>query len=301
MKIERFAMSYEPRSRGMRSRRTTTRKPAASRDRRGGQEYRFAYKEEIPANPDEISSRAMNALEHLGSQRFGMPPYSEHFRRWLLDVESVLNDFKASLPDVANDNFDSLVTQHLSKVRMDLDARIAEEETQSAKITESQGQLADNERKLARLDGDQRAKLHELKRASDKSMKKIRGEINALDEERLSLLRQKPTFLQRIFGGSRDKVDNSSRSIHLKRSDLENRQENLRQRMSSLRATYEEGRKPLVARQKELREELEKLRTSTLDDAVDLRKGACEHLREVISKAISQSPPQQSQEPEEGN
>jgi hypothetical protein len=279
----------------MRSRRTSIKKPA-SRVKRSGEEYQYSYKEATTVNPDEVTSRAMNALEHLGSQRFGMSPYSEHFRRWLLDVESVVNDFRTSLPDFANEDFTTSVTQYLSSIRTELNGRIDAEEKLSAKITEAQGQLAENERKIAQLESDQRTELHELKRTSDKSMKKIRGEIDALDEERLSLIRQKPTLFERIFGGNKSRVDNSSRSIHVKRSDLETRREDLRQRTNALKLSHEEKRKPLLERQKKLRDELDNLRRGTQDDGVEVRKMTCDQLRQAISAAIAHPAAQQSQE-----
>ena len=291
-------MSYEPRSRGMRSRRTTTKKPA-SKEKRTESEYEFSYKESVPVNPQEVSSRAMNALAHLGNQRFGMPPYSEHFRRWILDVEAVLSDFKTSLPNAVSNGFDNSATQLISNIRTELGARISAEEQLSAKVTDLQGQFAENEREIAELESEQRTKMHEAKRDADKSMTKLRGEINALDAERLKLLRQKPTFLERIFGSAKVRVENSSRSLNSKRTDLESRQMGAKQRMSKLKAIYEEKRKPLDARQVELREELVKVRSTALDDAVEIRKTVCEQLRQIVSTAVGQLTSQPSQEGEQ--
>jgi outer membrane murein-binding lipoprotein Lpp len=271
-------------------------KKPASKEKRRGEENEFSYKELAPVNPQEVSSRAMNALEHLGSQRFGMPPYSEHFRRWMLDIDSVLNDFRRLLPDATNENFDKCVTQLAANVRTELDGRIRAEETLSTKVRELQAQLADNERDMAELESEQRIKMHDVKRASDKSMKKLRGEIDALDAQRLRLLRQKPTFLDRILGNAKVRVENSSRSLHSKRTDLESREESLKRHMSVLRNSYEEKRRPLAAQQAKLREELAKLRASTLDDAVEVRETACEQLGQIISSAVAQLTPRKSQE-----
>jgi len=138
-------MTYEPRSRGMRSRRIATKKPA-SKDKRVSDESEYAYEETVPVNPQEVSARVLNALDHLGSQRFGMPPFSEHFRRWMIDIESVLNDFRSLLPDAANESFDTAIAQLVSNIRNELNGRINAEEGLSAKITELLRQLADNER-----------------------------------------------------------------------------------------------------------------------------------------------------------
>jgi len=291
-------MTYEPRSRGMRSRRIATKK-TASKDKTVSEESEYAYEETLPVNPQEVSARVLNALDHLGSQRFGMPPFSEHFRRWMIDIESVLNDFRSSLPDAANESFDTAITQLVSNIRNELNSRINAEEGLSAKITELLRQLADNERELADLESEQRTKVHETKRTTEKSMKKLRGEIDALDAQRLKLLRQKPKFLERLFGSTKMKVENSSRSLHSKQNDLLSKEESLKQRIDVLRSDYEEKRKPLTTRQGELRTKLAELRLTTMDDALEARKVACGQIRQTISVALSQLAPRQGREDEE--
>jgi len=286
-------MSYEPRSRGMRPRRITAKKQA-SKEKKESEESKFAYQENIPVNPQEVSERVVNALDHLGNQRFGMPPFSEHFRRWLLDIESVLNDFRASVPYAADENFDTSIKQLEASIRTELQGRISAEEELSAKIASLLGLLADNERELAELEGEQRTKVREAKRATEKSITKLRGEIDELDAQRLKLLRQKPRFLERLLGGNKTKVESSSRSLHSKRKDLLSSEANLKQRMDALRSNYEAKRKPLTVRQRELKERLAELRSTTMDDALEVRKVACEQLRQTISTALSQQAPEQS-------
>jgi len=288
-------MSYEPRSRGMRSRRIATKKPA-SKSTKGGEENEFFYEEPVPVNPQEVSSRVMNALGHLGSQRFGMPPFAEHFQRWILDVESVLNDFRTSLPKATSDDFAKSSSQLLSNIRSELDARIATEKTLSARITESQRQLSANEREIADLEAKQRTKMHEARRASEKSIEKLRDEIGALDDERLKLLRHKPTILERVFGSVKGRIEGNSRTLQSRRTDLEGREEDLTKRLNSLRSSYDEKRKPLALRREELSGELEKLRATTLDDALEIRMASCEKLRETVAGAVAQLAPKQDQD-----
>jgi len=280
-------MSYEPRSRGMRPRRVATKKPA-SKDKKESEENEFAYRENVPVNPQEASARATNALDHLGNQRFGMAPFSEHFRRWILDIESVLNDFRSSVPAVTNENFETSVEQLVANVRNELASRISAEESLSSKITELLRELSDNERQLTELESDQRIKVREVKRTTENSIKKLRGEIDELDAQRLELLRQKPKLLERLFGGMKTKVEDSSRSLHSKRKDLLSNEATLKQRMRQLRTAYEQKRKPLAERQAELRERLAELRSTNMDDALEVRKVACEQIRQKISGALNQ-------------
>jgi len=283
-------MSYEPRSRGMRPRRVSTKKPP-SKERREAEEDKFAYQESVAVNPQEVSARAMNALDHLGNQRFGMPPFSEHFRRWMVDLQSVLDDFKSTMPAVSNEHFNASVEQLMASVKDELNARIAAEEALSSKITEILKQQTDNERELAELDSEQRTKVHEAKRVTEKSLERLRGEIDDLDEQRLRLLKQKPKFLERLFGGNKSKVEDSSRSLHSKEKDLKSGEASLKKRIDALRLDYRDRRRPLTEHQAELRETLTKLRSTTMDDALEIRKAACEQIRRTISTAFSQPTP----------
>jgi len=287
-------MSYEPRSRGMRSRRPSTKK-LASKAKRMSENQEFAYKEPVSINPQEVASRATNALEHLGTQRFGMPPYSEHFRRWLVDIESVLNEVKTALPETAGEVYTNSVAQLLSAVRTELNNRIGAEDTLSAKVTDLQARLADIERQMMELENEQRSKVHEVKRDSSKSVRRLQGEIDALDAQRLRLLRQETTFLERLFGSRKVRVEEGSRSLNSKRTDLENRTANLQERVGSIRVSYQQRRKPLVDAETTLRRELAELRANSLDDAVEIRKTACDTLRKLISAVVS-DPTSQGQE-----
>ena len=279
----------------MRPRRVAAKKQP-SRDRRESVETEFAYQENIPVNPQEVAARVINALEHLGNQRFGMPPFSEHFRRWMLDIESVLNDFKSSVPPAINASFDTSVDQLVANIRTELNGRISAEENLSAKIAEMLRQLADNERELNELESEQRVKVHEAKRSTEKSMTKLRDEIDELDAERLKLLRQKPRILERLFGGRKTKVEDSSRTLHSKRKDLLSSEEGLKRRVHVLRSTFDEKRRPLTERRDELRGRLTELRSTTMDDALQVRKAACEQIRQAVSDALDQFTPQQRED-----
>ena len=182
----------------------------------------------------------------------------------------------------------------MSNIRSELNTRIETEKTLSTKVAESQRELSATEHEMTELEAQQRTTMNEVRRTSEKSMKKLRGEIDALDGERLKLLRHKPTIVERILGSSKVRIEDNSRSIQLKRSTLQSREQDLKRRVDILRSKYEEKRKPLAIRQAELREELAKLRTITLDDAVEVRRTTCEKLRQIISNAAAQLTLQQN-------
>ena len=288
-------MSYEPRTRGMRSRRAATKKPAL-KEKRTSQENAFPYQEIVPVNPHEVSSRITNALEHLGNQRFALPPFYEHFQRWMKDVESVLADFKDSIPDAADKQYEATVATLMANFRNEITKRIDGEKALSNQITELQKQLSINEVEISDLKKEQRNLTNEAKRGYERSIDKIRGEIDALDAQRLKLLRKKPTVLDRILGRSKDKIEGSSHSLQSKRSALHGKEEKLKLQLDALRSNYQEKRRQVGMRAKESRQQLAELKNSTLDDGLEIRRSLCEQIRLAVEASLDRLTIQQTHE-----
>jgi chromosome segregation ATPase len=279
-------MSYEPRSRGIRSRRITTRKPH-SREKKESQEAKFLYQEPIALAPEQVSSRIMNALEHLGNQRFALAPYSEHFDRWLKDIESVLRDFEDSLPHARTADYDQRVDALMSNVRTELNRRIDTEKTLTSELAEMQKRLAVNDIELSNLEREQRIKIHETKRGYANSMQKLQSEIDSLDQQRLRLLRKKPSLLERIFGTSKTSIEGNTSTLQSKKTTLAGKEKHLKKELDTLRSDYETRRKQTLEREKELREKVDALKATRLDDAVEIRRNACDQLRQIVSDSIN--------------
>jgi len=279
----------------MRSRRAAAKKPAL-KEKRTSQENAFPYQEVIPVDQHEVSSRITNALEHLGSQRFALPPFYEHFQRWMKDVESVLTSFKDSIPEAADKQYEDTVAALMSNIRTELTKRIEGEMALSNQITELQKQLSVHEVEISDLEKEQRNRTHEARRGYEKSIDKIRGEIDALDAQRLKLLRKKPTLLDRILGRSKLKIEGSSHSLQSKRSDLHGKEEKLKLQLDGLRSNYQEKRKEVSMREEELRQQLLELKNSTLDDGLEIRKNVCEQIRLAVETSLDRLRIQQTQE-----
>jgi uncharacterized phage infection (PIP) family protein YhgE len=282
----------------MRSRRAATKKHAL-KEKKTGQENAFPYQEVVPVNQHEVSSRITNALEHLGNQRFALPPFYEHFQRWIKDVESVLADFKDSIPEAADEQYDTTVSTLVSNIRNELTKRIDGEMTLSNQITELQKQLSKYDIEISDLEKEQRNRTNEAKRGYERSIDKIRGEIDALDAQRLKLLRKKPTVLDRILGRSKVKIEGSSHSLQSKRSAIHGKQEKLKEQLDGLRSNYQEKRRQVSIREEELRQQLTKLKDNRLDDGLEVRKSICEQIRRAVEASLDRLAQQTEEKPKE--
>jgi chromosome segregation ATPase len=278
-------MGYEPRMRGRRFRRPLAKKMSA-REKREERGTSIFYHEPEQINPSLISSKSLNAIEHLGNQRFALPPFSEHFQRWVKDLKALLGEFEIQLPDAVDQQYRENVEKLLINVQEALTRHIEAEKNSSSEISDLHRQLAAMESELSKLDHDYKTLSREIKTRHEKSMGKLRAEIDSLDKQRLKILRKRTSFLQRIFGKSESKLEEKTKELQSKRDALGNSRETLKEELDTRKTDYEIRRKRLAEEHQELRVKLGELKENGQDDALEIRKAACEELHRSVSEAV---------------
>lgn len=166
-------MSSEPRMRGSRFGRPAVKRKVA-KERREHREAATFLAESSPVDLDQVRSVTLNSLEHLGIQRFLLPPFSEHFQRWVRDVKAVLTDFEAQLPEPIGEQFKKSVEEKLSNLEAALQELARRETDVSAKLSDTQRQLNAFENKRSKLDSDYKTGTHETRRRYEQSFDKLR-------------------------------------------------------------------------------------------------------------------------------
>lgn len=244
------------------------------------------YEEASPPDPSQIRTATLNSLEHLGNQRFALPPYSEHFQRWMKDIAALLSDFETQLPEAVDEQYKESIEKTLSNLQVALKERTETETSISSKLSDAQQQLAAYEGELSKLDHDYKTRTHEVTRRYEQSFEKLRREIDTLDEERLRILHKKPTLLQKLFRRSDANLEGKANGLRSKKKALGDRKEALKQDLETRRVEYENRRGQVTERLSALRAELEESKGSKLDDALEIRKAACEELRREVSDAV---------------
>lgn len=244
------------------------------------------YQEREQVNPSELSLKVTNALKHLGEQRFALPPYSEHFQRWLKDVHGILTEFETKLSDAVDEQYRNTTQKALTEVDVDLKNRIELEKTSAEASSSMQQQLTATEIELTRVDNEYNKQSRDFRRRHERAFQELQHEIDELGRQRLRFLRRKSSLLDRIFRRSETKLEEKTSSLQSKKNALENRKVLLRNELEKSRADHEIKRKRLVEEQKELRAKLATERANTHDDAVEMRKRTCEELQRAVSEAV---------------
>ena len=279
--------------RGRRFGRPVTKKKLA-KDKRGLRETSRFYEESNPVDLNQIRSVTMNSLEHLGNQRFALPPYSEHFQRWMKDVAALLSDFETRLPEPVDQQLKGTMEKTLSEIENALKERTAIETDVSGRLSETQRQIASHESALQTLENDYKIARHQARRRQEQSFARLRGEVEALEQERSRRLRARPRFFLRIFHRSEANPEQKSDSLREKKAELANSKKELARELEKQRRQYETKRRQIIERLSILRAGLEKSKESKLDDALDTRKAACEQLRTQVDEAVDKILKQQN-------
>jgi chromosome segregation ATPase len=263
-------------------------KKASAREKKEKRGTLVFYQEPERVDPAEVYSKTLNAIEHLGNQRFALPPFSEHFDRWMKDVRAVLTEFETSLPAAIDPQYRTGVEQSLSKVQEVLTRSIEEEKNSSTETANLQQQIAAVERQISSLEQDYKKRIREVRKKYEASVERLRTEIDSLDKQRLRILRKKTSFLRRLFGKSESELEEKTTStLHKKRAALDEGKGRLKQELEKDRTEYENNRKHLVDELEALRAKHANLRGNTLDDAVEARRLACQELHKVVGQAVA--------------
>ncbi len=280
-------MSSEPRMRGTRFRRPSTKKH--SKEKREKRETSVFYQEEAPIDPSQVSSRILNTLEHLGTQRFALPPFSEHFERWIKDVEAVLTEFETELPNIADQPYRVTVQNVLPSLRETLGKQIDAEKDSSGEASKLLQDSTACELELSKLEHEYGTQTYEARKRHERALGKLKGEIDLLDKRRLKLLRKRPSIVERILHRSGTKLEESTSALQSKRTDFGNKGTLLQHELDELRANYEVKRGHLRERQQLLRAKLAEFKTNTLNDALEVRNAACQELCRTVAQAVDRS------------
>jgi len=281
-------MGYQPRMRG-RSRRfgRPTTKKSGSRQRREDQTTSVFYEEPEQVNPSELSMKVTNAIKHLGDQRFALPPYAEHFQRWLKDVQGILTEFETKLAGAVDQQYRDSAQKALIEVQEGLNKRIEDEKQTAGSFSNIQQQLTAIEIELSKLEGEYNKQNREIKRKHEDASGELQREIYKLGKQRLSLLRKKSNLLDRIFKRSEAKLEEKTSSLQSKKNALGDKETQFKKQLEKSRTDHEIKRKYLLKEQNALRAKLADQRGDTQDDALEIRKRACDALQQTVTEAVN--------------
>jgi uncharacterized phage infection (PIP) family protein YhgE len=236
------------------------------------------------ADPAQVMSNVLNAIDHLGNQRFMLPPFSDHYERWLKDLHSLLNEFEMQVPQVIDANLRKEITESMNEIHRILADRIKVENAQSNESTKLQQQLARCEAELSRLEHEHRIQTQDLRKKYEKTSQKIRDEIAQLDRRRIQILRKNTNIFRRFFRKPDNSIAETGIALDFKRGQLKDGEQNLQNDLQKRQEDYAANRERLITEIDRLRRKIRGAETAG-DDALEVRREACQRIHAAITGA----------------
>ncbi|MCL4430290.1 MAG: hypothetical protein M1167_06015 [Chloroflexi bacterium] len=271
-------MGYQPR---IKSPRGEYRKPIYEKNRDRKHIHRHTGKP-VPgvkhtATEREISEATLKRLHTLGIQKFGSSPFSEHFDRWLVNVEAVLGEFESHPNIGVDDQFVRERSQTLSIIKLQLENRRRKEASLNHEISN----LSEVRNQLKQINTEYAAKTGAIKGRKNREIKRLYKIIDHLKTEQDTVIRMKTGFFHGI-----SKKERERREIEIiqqlidKQNELELLMLDFTAVQKEVREEYERKREPVLKQIKYFQKIIQELET---DGSLEERWFACEALIDAVN------------------
>lgn len=286
-------MGYQARPRASRSfgRRSDKAKLKAKADRRRSTESHTFSEESVPASK-EVLDRTLNSLRHLGEQRFPVPPFYEHFGRWLSSLQAVLSEFESNSSVVVDDQFRRECSEIISTVEPALEQKRLKEISFEESMRKINQNLRDARTILAQTEQKYATEMRKLAKQEEREIKPVSGKVGRLREELNRMVRSKPGFLGIFRKGSAQKEVEATQKLDSTKRELERIEQSFAAEGKRLEDEYKQKRRKVLEQIARLQGEIEGFGTdASINDAVEIRLDTCRNLTGTLGKLLSRRKP----------
>jgi hypothetical protein len=161
------------------------------------------WEEKTIQTEQQVFEVTVKRFHTLGSQKFASSPFSEHFDRWLFNVEAVLGEFEANPNITVDEEFNRERSQALSAIKLQLDNR----KTREAQLEKQINSLQGVKSRLQQINIEYQTKVIALKGQKAAALKRLNKEIEALKKEQDKIIKQKTGFFRGISKKERERQE----------------------------------------------------------------------------------------------
>ncbi len=274
-------MGYQPRIKSPRNTAHGFKKPLRERKKEKKRRRTGDYeREKRVVTEKEVSEATLKRLHTLGNQRFGSSPYSEHYNRWLADVEVVLAEFEAYPSIKTDEEFKTECTQTLGIIRVQLEERRKKEATVDQEVKN----LAYLKKQVEDINAQYALAASTIKARRKAQTKRLNNDIEQLKKEQDIVIKMKTGFWRGISKKKREEKEIAlSQQLNDKQTELELLTLNSRAELKMLRENIERKREPVVEQIKEFKRKIRELET---DGSLEERWFASEALTDAVNSFL---------------
>ena len=229
------------------------------------------------ASLKEVSDKTLKELGVLGIQKFGSSPFSEHFDRWLANIEEVLSEFELNPNVNADEEFLKERGQILSAVKVELEERRRKE----ALIDDAAKNLSTNRNLLERTNTEFAFKMKEIKTQKNREIKRLNTNISNLKEDLDRILRMKTGIFRGVSKKQREEREMAtSQELDARQTELELAMLKFSESQKNLKEEYVAKKQPVAEQMRDWQKKIEVLET---DLSREDRWFACEALMDAVN------------------
>lgn len=270
-------MGYQPRAKTPKRSIHEYRKSLHEIKKRFQKRQRQIVEEKHVVTEQEIVELTLRRLHNLGGQRFGSFPFSEHFDRWLSNVEAVLDEFRGHPTIGVDEEFLSECSEALAGIKRHFDdiARKESSVGQEMKI------LADSRSHLQQINAQYASAMSSIRGQKNAEIRRLYRDIDALKKEQDQVIKLKTGFFRRLSKKERERreivvVD----LLTEKQAQLELAVMDSKAEQKKCQDDYDTKKEPVAVEIKKYQKKLEDLES---DASLEERWFACEALSDSVN------------------
>jgi hypothetical protein len=273
-------MGYRPRTRSSKKASREYRKNFQKKKQNNKRLDRHDTKqswEEKTSSSQQIFETTLKRLHTLGNQKFGSSPFSEHFDRWILNVETVLGEFE-SQPDMnVDEQFTKERDQAFTAIKLQLANRRQQENSIEMQITD----ISNAKNRLQQTKKEYLTKALILKSQKIAALKRLNMELEKLKEEQDQIVKMKTGIFRGITKKGREQRENVIvQRYGDKQQEIEVTTVYFKEKQKQLREEYENKCIPLL---EDIKASQKCTKEIDEDNSLEERWFACESLSDVIN------------------
>ena len=236
--------------------------------------------EKYSATEREISELTLKQLHTLGSQKFGSSPFSDHFNRWLNNVTTVLDEFKAHPNIGVDDQFLKECAHTLSKIKQQLEIIFRKETSLNQELND----LSNWRSRLKQINKEYATMAGAIRGQRNREIKRLYSVITRLQTEQDEVIRMKTGLFHGISKKNRERKERDVvNELNDKQTELELEMLDFSVKQKELRAEYDKKREPV---QEEIKKFRRIVQTLEIDSSLEERWFACEALIDAINSFL---------------
>ena len=281
-------MGYRPQARTARDfvRRSEKAKQKKSDKQRATSSQVFS-EERVPS-AKEVFDRTLNTLNRLGNQRFPIAPFYEHFDRWLLNLRTVLSEFESNPLISVDEQFAKQHSQVLSDIEQALKERREKEVSREEEIRRISQNLQDARNLLARTERELAVKKKEISDRKKHTVKPRVGKAEKSGKEQNRIVRSRTGFFRGLFRKAQPQKETETTQIPASaKREVSRIEQSFADEQRKLEDEYDGREQSILEKVANHQKEIEDLEAETsIDDAVNLRREACEALVDAVNALL---------------